>query len=231
MIWITGDTHGDFGRYAAFTHTHHPTEEDLMIVLGDAGLNVYGGEHDTAHKRFVNSVPFTTFCIHGNHEKRPFDIPSYRTKEFCGGTVWYEEEYPRILFAKDGELYRLGELSCLVIGGAYSVDKPFRLARGWAWFDNEQPSDDIRRRVEEQLAAHDYRVDVVLSHTCPLPYEPTEVFLPWLDQSGIDKSTERWLGELESRLHYRKWYCGHFHTEKTVDRLRFLYETIEPFGV
>ena len=92
-------------------------------------------------------------------------------------------------------------------------------------------SDDIHRRVEDQLAAHDYRVDVVLSHTCPLPYEPTEVFLPWLDQSDIDKSTERWLGELESRLHYRKWYCGHFHTEKTVDRLRFLYETIEPFGV
>lgn len=122
MIYITGDTHGDFGRYFDFTDNNKLTENDVMIVLGDAGLNYYGDERDADRKHFVNSFPFITFCIHGNHEMRPSDISSYKTKMFCNGSVWYEEEYPNILFAKDGEVYQFGELSCIVIGGAYSIE-------------------------------------------------------------------------------------------------------------
>ena len=85
MIYITGDTHGDFVRYFDFVEKNKPTENDVMIVLGDAGLNYYGDDRDADRKRFVNDFPFVTFCIHGNHEMRPFDIPSYKTKMFCDG--------------------------------------------------------------------------------------------------------------------------------------------------
>lgn len=66
-----------------------------MIVLGDAGLNYYTGWKDETRKHFVNSFPFTTFCIHGNHEMRPMDIQTYKTKDFCGGIVWYEANTQR----------------------------------------------------------------------------------------------------------------------------------------
>ena len=55
MFYITGDTHGDFSRYLAFADKIQPTEQDVMIVLGDAGLNYYTGEKDAVRKRFVNS--------------------------------------------------------------------------------------------------------------------------------------------------------------------------------
>ena len=103
MFYITGDTHGDFRRYYDFMAQQKPTEQDTMIVLGDAGLNFYGNEIDERKKDFVNSFPFTTFCVHGNHEMRPANIPTYKIREYCGGIVWYEEQYPRIQFAKDGE--------------------------------------------------------------------------------------------------------------------------------
>ncbi len=74
------------------------------------------------------------------------------------------------------------------------------------------------------LARRGWRVDVVLSHTTPLSYEPTEAFLPFVDQSTVDTSTEQWLDEIESRLHYDRWYAGHFHTAKTVDKLRIMYQ-------
>jgi len=54
--------------------------------------------------------------------------------------------------------------------------------------------------------------------------EPVEVFLPGVDQSMVDKSTEKWLDCIEERLEYRKWYCGHYHTEKKIDRLRIMYK-------
>ena len=36
MFYITGDAHGDFGRYIEFEERIKPTENDTMIVLGDA---------------------------------------------------------------------------------------------------------------------------------------------------------------------------------------------------
>ena len=126
--------------------------------------------------------------------------------EYHGGAVWVEPQYPNIVFAIDGEVYDFCGHSCLVIGGAYSVDKWYRLARGFHWWPDEQPSEEIRREVETVLERRDWQVDVVLSHTCPLKYEPREVFLKGLDQSTVDKSTEEWLGKIELRLRYQRWY-------------------------
>lgn len=78
--------------------------------------------------------------------------------------------------------------------------------------------------MERVLSERDWQVDIVLSHTCPLRYEPIEAFLPSIDQSTVDKSTEQWLqAEIERRLHYERWYCGHYHIEKEIDKLRFLF--------
>ena len=129
----------------------------------------------------------------------------------------------------DGEVYDLNGRQAIVIGGAYSIDKFYRLARGWNWWADEQPSPEIRGKVENTLAEHGWKVDVVLSHTVPLKYEPVEVFLPGIDQSSVDKSTETWLDGIEDRLTYDRWYAGHYHTEKRVDRLTLLFESIEEF--
>ncbi len=70
-------------------------------------------------------------------------------------------------------------------------------------------------------------MDIVLSHTAPLKYEPVEVFLAGVDKSQVDKSTEKWLDWIEDQLDYQKWYCGHYHTEKKIDRLEFMFESFD----
>ena len=226
-FYITGDTHGDFARIDNFCYFFHPAPDSVLIILGDVGLNFYGDDRDKQKKEFVSKLPITFFCIHGNHEMRPTDVPNYMTKEFCGGMVWFEEEYPNILFAKDGEIYKFGDDRCIVIGGAYSIDKWYRLERGWNWFENEQPDDEIKAYVEKQLADNDNKIDVVFSHTCPLKYEPTEVFLSFIDQGNVDKSTEIWLDTIEEKNDYKKWYCGHYHISKIIDKMQFMFEDIK----
>ena len=175
-------------------------------------------------------MPVTLLCIHGNHEARPTAALGYEEAERFGARVMVQPEHPNLLFALDGEVYELAGRSCIAIGGAYSIDKEYRLLRGAAWWPDEQPSAGIKRRVERALASRGWQVDVVLSHTTPLSYEPTEAFLPFIDQSSVDTRTERWLDEIEHRLDYDRWYAGHFHTTKTVDKLRLMYQDYARLG-
>lgn len=207
MIYITGDTHGQFKRVEAFCERFQTKREDILIILGDAGINFSGGMRDNLKKRFLEALPITLFCIHGNHEQRPETIDTYKKIIWHGGEVYYEEEYSHLLFAKDGEVFDFDGKKVIVIGGAYSIDKMVRLAYGHGWWLDEQPSERIKEYVEQQLEKRDWKVDVVLSHTTPLKHEPVEMFLLGIDQSKVDKSTEIWLDGVEDRLDYGKWYC------------------------
>lgn len=230
MFFLTGDTHGDFARVFRFVKQNPQlTQEDVMIVLGDAGVNYFNDYRDTLKKEPLSKLPLTIFSIHGNHEMRPEGLPTYKEISWRGGTVYQEPQYPNILFAKDGELYDLDGKRVFVIGGAYSVDKYFRFARGIPWFEDEQPSAKVKAQVASALDEINWQVDIVLSHTCPYRYRPTEVFLKELDQSTVDTCTEEWLEQIEARLRYDSWYCGHFHTDKSIDKLRFFFHDIAEF--
>lgn len=229
MIYITGDTHGQFERVEAFSKRFQTKREDILIILGDAGINFSGGMRDNWKKQFLEALPLTFFSIHGNHEQRPGTIDAYKEMIWHGGIVYYEEEYPHLLFAKDGQVFDLDGKKTIAIGGAYSIDKQMRLAYGYGWWPDEQPSAEIKMDVEQQLDNMDWKVDVVLSHTTPLKYEPVEVFLPGINQSKVDKSTEIWLDRIEDNLNYRKWYCGHYHTDKKIDRIEIMFETFGEF--
>ena len=204
MIYITGDTHGNFEHIESFCKRMDTSTDDILIILGDAGINFYGEEYDRRKKIYLNSLPITLFCIHGNHEQRPYTISSYKEKEWHEGIVYYEEEFSSILFAKDGEIFDLDGKKTIVLGGAYSIDKYFRLLRGYPWWSDEQPSMEIKQYAEQRLEEQNWKIDIVLSHTGPLKFEPREMFLEGIDQSRVDKSTEIWLDYIENKLSYKK---------------------------
>ena len=124
-------------------------------------------------------------------------------------------------------MFDLEGIKHLTIGGAYSVDKQYRLERGYSWWADEQPSEKIKAKVAQTLDQVDWKVDVVLSHTCPFRYEPREAFLLFIDQSTVDDSTEKWLDTIEEKLAYQYWFCGHWHIEKHIDKMRFLFHNVE----
>ena len=226
MIYLTGDTHGRFERIGIFCDKMQTSRDDILIILGDAGINFYAGALDILRKEYLAKLPITLLCIHGNHERRPESLPYYDEQEWHGGKVYVEERYPNILFAKDGEVYDLDGKKAIAIGGAYSIDKAWRV-EGRSWWPDEQPSQKIKDKVVQTLDTCGWQVDTVLSHTCPYPYEPREAFLPMIDQSTVDDSTEKWLEEIERKLKYDHWFCGHWHIDKHIDRMHFLFHSVE----
>ena len=228
-IYITGDTHGSFSRIERFCEEHHTTTDDLLIILGDAGINYYLDERDTTLKHHLSKLPITLLCIHGNHEERPENIPTYSEIDFCGDRAYAEQEFPNLIFAKDGSIYNLNGARCLILGGAYSVDKYYRLQKGWQWFASEQITDTRKSEIEGILDHNNWNVDYVLSHTCPYNTRPVHMFLHSIDQSTVDNSTEVWLQKIADKLQFIRWYFGHYHDDWDNGKYSMFYTDISEF--
>ena len=57
MIYLTGDTHGEFERIVEFCEHFHTVKSDVMIILGDAGINFSGEFFDRPKKELLQSLP------------------------------------------------------------------------------------------------------------------------------------------------------------------------------
>lgn len=231
MIYITGDCHGDFSKIEYFCKKHSTTPNDIMILLGDVGLNYYLNNRDIKNKKKLNKLPLTFLCVQGNHEKYPKGLKNYIIKEenseHIQGKFFIEEDFPNIKFFINGEKYIIENQSYWVLGGAYSVDKWYRLANSYAWFKDEQMSFSEQNQIVQDITINNPTVDVILSHTCPYKYMPTHLFLDCIDQNAVDDRTERFLDIIEENTHYKKWYCGHFHDNEMLwDKGLMLFEDI-----
>ncbi len=219
---ITGDTHGQVERRLhQITHNMDGIvpEETAVIILGDAGLNYYLNKTDHKNKQLGSAFGLRIYCVRGNHEARPQNIEGMKLIDDVdvGGKVYMQEEFPLIRYFVDGGEYTIAGKSVLVIGGAYSVDKYYRLAltagRSFSgWFDDEQLNEEERAAISQKVAGRHY--DLVLTHTAPIDWEPVDLFLNSIDQSTVDKSMENWLSELKNIITWGVWCFGHYHADR-----------------
>lgn len=223
--FITGDTHRDFDRVVEWVMKENKGSESTLIILGDAGINFSLDLRDKNIKKLLNNLNIKLFCIHGNHEERPENIEGYEEIEYNEGTVFVEKMYPNLLFAKDGETYNFGGKKCLVIGGAYSIDKQYRIRNFLNWFPSEQISEVRRKEILEETKGKVY--DYVFTHTCPYSIRPTHLFIKNVNQDNVDTSMERFLEDIANQITFDKWYFGHFHGDWVNGKYKMLYKNIE----
>ncbi len=215
-FYITGDFHGRFEElYGRLERIQEP--DAAIIVLGDSGFNYYLNKTDKKLKQKVSEYGFKIYCVRGNHEARPEDVPGMKVvyDSDVRGNVYMEEDFPLIRYLIDGGIYDIENHRTLVIGGAYSVDKDYRLLRGWKWFYNEQLNKEERTEIFERVKGDWF--DLILTHTAPLSLEPIDLFLPMIDQSQVDKTTENFLEGIKNNVRWDVWCFGHYHASRIVD--------------
>ena len=223
--FLLGDIHGSAQPIYYFYQENKErlnldSSENYMILLGDVGANfALTGQRDHKFKSELSKLPFTFICLRGNHEARVKTVmdknpDGWETISKYDGSIFVEKEFPHIEYLADGpEVYNFKSYKTLSLPGAYSVDKYYRLARHLTWYEDEQ-LDEKEMELGRKLCRNEAPFDLVLSHTCPYPYEPTDLFLAGLDQSTVDSTMERYLGEIEFNLDYKRWAFGHFHADR-----------------
>lgn len=243
MIFVTGDTHGDFTRFGTgvFPEQKQMGKEDYVIICGDFGI-----WDDSRRERYwldwLNEKSFTTLFVDGNHSN--FDLLNrLPVSRWRGGKVHPIRE--SVLHLMRGQVYEIDGKRIFTMGGASSHDiddgilqpdapdfhrKRKLLDRRRAlyrinhvsWWKEELPSHEECEEALKNLDACGWEVDYMITHCCPSSiadliggghYQP-------------DRLTD-FLEEIKGRCRFDYWFFGHYHDNRPLmGKYILLYEQI-----
>ena len=247
MIYITGDCHGEFEKFDIdlFPEQKEMTKEDFMIICGDFGgiwdKDASGG-WETKMLDELDSKPFTTLFVDGNHEN--FDrLYSHPVEEWNGGKV--HKIRPSVIHLMRGQVFMIAGKKIFTFGGAKSHDisggileyddpdffnkrmaleenfKSYRVNH-YSWWEQELPSEEEMLEGITNLEAHGNEVDFIVSHCCATSTQA-------LIGGGRYKRDylNEYLEKIRQSVQFKKWFFGHYHNNKNVNAQEILlYEQI-----
>jgi len=173
-IAFAGDWHGNQRWAIDMIDAAGAEHADVIIHTGDFGYKFAKG-YLNALNAALEEWDMNLLFVDGNHDKqrtiwrytRPTRTDGLESPRMLRSRIWH---LPR------GYRWQWGEVKFLAMGGAYSVDRDFRLHGEW-W-----PEEEItERNVNDALKLGE--TDVLISHDCPrtvkIPnLEKTSVFFP-----------------------------------------------------
>lgn len=231
-VWVTGDTHGGIdmhklSRKELKRHGITLAEDDFLIILGDFGFPFLDSEYLTPRgeyhywMKWFRERRYTVLWIDGNHDNFSFWEKQPITERF-GGKVQVHPDAPNVLHLMRGEIYEIAGKTFFAFGGAVSHDKSYRKLNV-SWWAQEEASSEEMKNAERNLAARDFKVDFILTHT-----PPRSVLNETPDLFYIKDKTADFLDEIMAVTDYKLWLCGHIHKDIFIrrERLTALYQSV-----
>lgn len=256
MFYVTGDTHGEFARFTKKSRWRtvcKPGEGDYLIVCGDFGLLWSKGDELQYNLDWMSRLPFTILWVQGNHENYDM-IAGYPIEFWNGGKV--RKILDNIILLERGQVFVIDGKTFFTFGGASSHDVqggifdrndpdysdlikkanrrglPYRVNH-LSWWEQELPTEEEMQEGRENLQKVGYKVDFVITHCTSsgmqdLVMAKMRSLGYYSCHSEYDRLTD-YFSELEQKLQYRHWYCGHYHINEGIAPKRtVLYEVIQP---
>lgn len=246
MIYITGDTHGDFYKFCAqeFPEGTSLTRDDYVIICGDFGAIWDGQEHDKKQLQTLEQLPFTVLFVSGNHENFEL-LAQYPVTEWNGGKVQFIR--PNVIHLMRGQVYNIGGATFFTMGGASSHDirdgilepdapdfeEQFWLMRRMrmmfrvnhmSWWKEELPSAEEYETARANLKQAGYKVDYIVTHCAP----DEIVDIIGRGMYSHDALTA-FLEEVRTAVDFKRWFFGHFHDDRNIgEKFTLLYDQIIP---
>lgn len=244
MIAITGDTHGDYSRFAPSGPVSSLLQEgDILIVCGDFGFIWDGSARENRDIDRIAGLPYTTVFISGNHEN--FDrLYRYPVQYWHGGRVRVIR--PNLFLLMRGEFFYLEGHSFFCMGGAASHDisdgvldekdplfwekrRELDACQGMyrinhrSWWKEEMPLAAEYANAGANLEKQWWQTDYVITHCAPtsLLQELSSCRYP------PNRLTD-FLETVSQKLQFKRWFFGHYHVNRAIGpKFHALYEDVE----
>ena len=201
MIWLLSDAHGGEATAGIQQYLQTAPAGDLLIMLGDVGLNFADTEKNREFDRMLLGAKKPIAFLDGNHENFPY-INSFPEEPWMGGKVHRLTDC--LVHLMRGNIYTIEGKTFFVFGGCKSSPKWKEMG---LWYPGDEPEEAEITLARRNLAAHQNRVDYILTHK----YEQTPA------RGTCCPALQELTEYLEANITYRHWYAGHWHTNQTVD--------------
>lgn len=216
-LGVTGDTHGDLNFKKIFQAKR--LGYTYLIICGDFGYIWNGSSKEQKQLDYLNKIGVKILFCDGNHEG--FEVlNSYPITKMYGGRVHRIRD--NIIHLLRGEIYNINNKSFFVFGGANSTDKEWRI-EGKSWWKEELPSQLEMNYGLANLAAHNNKVDYIITHTCY-----PSALLKMGGDYRIDELSD-FFNQIRVTVDYKYWFFGHMHNDYRIidDNTKCLYRDIE----
>jgi len=151
-IIFIGDVHGEWRQleYVLNKIVERQHNPDAIIQVGDFGWNFYGNDTWVPDQELMENLPFPMIAIDGNHEN--FDLLE---KNNGWGVNYFRH-------VKRGEVFQVGNITCMGFGGATSIDRHHRI-QGQTWW----PQENITYRQVNEALNYAGKIDLIVTHEKP----------------------------------------------------------------
>jgi len=204
MIYLMSDPHGGEYTTALDEYLSVCTSDDILIILGDLGINFgHNGETEAFTQKFL-SLKENIIFIEGNHDNHPY-FNSLPEAERYGDRVNVLTE--NIVRLKRGGIFEICGKTFFVMGGCESSAKWKDMG---LLYEGEDPTAEEIAHGIENLKAHGNKVDYILTHKySPAQHRPKGEYGP-LSLYGL-------MDHIDENVEFTHWYAGHWHLDKVVD--------------
>lgn len=201
MIWLLSDPHGGENMQGLLQYLETAKEEDLLILLGDVGLKFADTEENRKFDELLLSTDKNIAFLDGNHENFAY-VNSFPVEEWRGGKVHRPTD--RLVHLMRGNVYTIEDKTFFVFGGCKSSARWKEMG---LWYPGEEPEPGEIELAYENLSAHNYNVDYILTHK----YEESP------PKGTVCQELRELILWLEANVQYKHWHCGHWHKNYRMD--------------
>lgn len=207
MIYITGDTHGDFSRFKN-PMLRKLRKQDALIICGDFGFIWDGGKREQKLLQKIGRLPYNVLFVEGSHEN--YDIlESYEVSDWCGGKT--RQISGRLRQLMRGQVYTIAEKTIFAFGGGQSDDTYSGLVEGENWWQREIPTDEELDEGLKNLEAANGAVDFIVT------YEPPSRLHDFLNDNAGDRNhINTYLNGVFEKITFSSWFFGKLHLNKLI---------------
>lgn len=206
MIYVTGDTHGDYSRFKD-PAIKKLRRGDTLIICGDFGFFWSGSRKERSIIKKLTKKGYTIAFLDGCHEN--FDIlEEFPVTEWNGGKARVIAD--NLIHLMRGQVYTIEGKKIFTFGGGHSQDFDFRRSSE-NWWKREKPSHDEIIEAIENLRINDNSIDYVITH------EPPVSLKDCLNVDVLQRLEVHALFEdIIKTCTYQKWFFGKCHIDKHV---------------
>lgn len=234
-MMFVGDSHGDLNFLEIMVDKAVRTDCKIIFQLGDFGYWEHtssGVAYLNALQRVLNEADKAFYFLDGNHDNHPLLWSKYTDVDDEGFVI----VRPNIFYSPRGHRWRWNNTSFLSLGGAYSIDKDWRVeqyddvlhafidggytraealresAKYEAWWDTEMITPD---QMETSIKGG--KVDILLSHDVGTDVDMNAVMISH-GRGNIKTDPNSWdnrkrLQEVINAVRPDTVHHGHWHVD------------------